>query len=338
MSLDGKLLARARDRLETIRRENEAETRRRREEVYARNPRIRAIDQKLRETMLSAMGAALAGGDPTEALAAVREENIDLQEQRGLELTRLGLPMDYLDDHYSCPDCHDTGSRGTALCHCLLDIYREEQARDLSALLKLGEETFDSFDLSYYPDAVNPATGMSPRQVMETAFETCLLYANKFSPDGSPNLFLSGAPGLGKTFLSACIAREVAAKGYSVVYETAVEALSKYEAERFGRGDPEALRADIRRLETCDLLILDDLGTEYPTAFTVSALYTLINTRLTGRKKTVISSNLTVRDLETRYNPAIMSRLTGDYSLVKFEGDDIRRLRRERRFTKPGDR
>ncbi len=338
MSLDGKLLARARDRLETIRRENEADTRRRRETVYARNPKIREIERSLQETMISAMGAALSGCDAREALAAVKEENIDLQEQRVLELTRMGLPMDYLDDRYSCPDCHDTGSQGTKICHCLMELYREEQAKDLSALLKLGEETFDSFDLSYYSDSVNPATGMSPRQVMETAFETCLVYANKFSPDTSPSLFLSGAPGLGKTFLSACIAREVAAKGYSVVYETAVAALAKYESERFGRGDPEELRGDIRRLESCDLLILDDLGTEYPSVFTVTALYTLLNSRLVNRKKTVISSNLSMRDLELRYNPAIMSRINGDYSLVKFEGSDIRRLRRERRLTKQDDR
>lgn len=338
MSLDGKLLARARERLEKRRRANEAEAERRRGDIYSKNPVIREIDRQLRETMVSAVGAALSGGDALEALAAVKEKNIGLQEQRAYELTRMGLPVDYLDDRYMCPDCHDTGSQGTRICHCLMDLYRQEQAKDLSELLKLGDETFDSFDLDYYPDAVDPATGMSPRQVMETAYETCLLYANRFSPDKSLNLFFSGAPGLGKTFLSACIAREVAKKGYSVVYETAVAALSKYEAERFGRGDAEELREEINRLESCDLLILDDLGTEYPTAPTVSALYTLINSRLAGGRKTVISSNLSFSELEARYTPAIMSRLTGEFHLVKFEGTDIRLLRRERRFTKQADR
>ena len=336
MSLDGRILAQARDILEKRRRENEAALARRRESVYARNPRLRRIDDALRDSMLSAMKAALSGGDAREALAAVKEENLGLQEQRTLELTRMGLPMDYLDEKYMCPDCHDTGARGTELCHCLMDIYRQEQARDLSALLKVGEETFDTFNLGYYPDTVNPATGHSPRQVMEVAYETCLMYARKFSLDTSLNLFLSGPPGLGKTFLSACIAREVAAKGYSVVYETAVDALSKYEAERFGRGDAEALRADIRRMETCDLLILDDLGTEYPTVFSVTALYALINARLIGRRRTVI--NLTPGDLEKRYNPAIMSRINGEFRLVKFEGGDIRRLLRDTRFTKRPDR
>ena len=330
MSLDGKLLAKARDELARRRRENEAEAERRRQEVYTKNPRIREIDRKIHETMVSAIGAAIGGGDAREVIEAVREENLDLQERRGLELARMGLPLDYLDDKYMCPDCRDTGSLGTDICHCLMDIYRAQQAKELSALLKLGEETFDSFDLGYYSTEPDPATGMSPRRIMETAYETCLIYATRFSPDTSPNLFLSGAPGLGKTFLSACIARTVAQRGFSVVYETAVSALSKYDAERFGRGDIEELRGEIRRLESCDLLILDDLGTEYPTAPTVSALYTLINSRLTGGKKTVISSNLSFQELQSRYTPAIMSRLTGEYSLVKFEGTDIRRLRRER--------
>ncbi len=337
MSLDGKLLAKARERLEKMRRENEAETARRRQEVYARNPEIRKIDAALRETMVSAVGAALSGGDAQEALAAVKEKNIDLQERRGYELARMGLPVDYLDERVMCPDCHDTGSRGTQICHCLMDIYRQEQTRELSALLKLGEESFESFDTSFYDDTPDPETGRSVREVMLSVYNVCRKYAIHFS-DNSQNLFLSGGPGLGKTFLSTCIARVVAESGFSVVYETAVSALGKYEALRFGRGDTAALAQEIQRLENCDLLILDDLGAEYTTQPSVSALYTLINTRLTGRKKTVISSNLTAGELEGRYSPAIASRLTGEYIYLPFAGEDIRKRLRERRLTKQEDR
>lgn len=337
MSLDGKLLARAKERLEKLRRENEAENERRREETYAKNPRIRAIDQQLRETMISAVGAALSGGDALEALAAVKERNIELQERRAFELARMNLAVDYLDDKYMCPDCHDTGSRGTELCHCLLELYRQEQAKELSALLKLGEETFESFDPEYYDDTPDPETGRSARDTMMKIYSVCRKYAINFS-DNSQNLFLYGGPGLGKTFLSTCIARVVAESGFSVVYETAVNALGKYDALRFGRGDTDALAEEIERLESCDLLILDDLGAEYTTQPTVSALYTLVNARLTGKRKTIISSNLSVDELEKRYTPAIASRLSGEYTVLPFVGEDIRRLRREQRFTKPKDR
>ncbi len=330
MSLDGKLLSRAKTRLDKRRAENEEDQRARRDTAYARNPRIRDIDRALRETVASAVTAAvLGGGDPTEALDAIREKNLDLQERRGMELLRAGLPMDYLDEKYICPKCRDTGYRGTELCSCLMELYRDEQRRDLSALLKLGEDTFDTFDLSYYSDQPDPATGVSPRSVMETVYETCREYARKFSQN-SMNLFLQGGTGLGKTFLSTCIARVVSERGFSVVYDTATGAFAKYEAEKFGRGDQQEARSDIKRLENCDLLILDDLGTEFPTAFVTSALYTLLNTRVAGGKKTVISSNLTVDELAQRYSAPIMSRLMGEFYCIKFAGTDIRPLKRER--------
>lgn len=328
MSLDGKLLRRAKEELDRRRVRNEEEYARRREEAYAKNPRLRDIDRKLRENVSRAVVTAVTrGDDPVEALDAIREENLDLQESRRVELLRVGLPTDYLDEKYICPKCRDTGYRGTELCVCLLDLYAREQRRDLSALLKLGEETFDSFRLDYYDDVPDPVTGVSPRAVMESVYDLCSEYARSFSAD-SLNLFLSGGTGLGKTFLSTCIAREVSERGYSVVYETATGAFSKYEAEKFGRGDAEEAKREVRRLENCDLLILDDLGTEFPTAFVTSALYTLVNTRLSLGKKTVINSNLTVEELGERYSPAIMSRLLGEFYTVKFAGSDVRLRRR----------
>lgn len=328
MSLDGKLLARAKARLDQRRAENEDSAARRREAAYAKNPRIRDIDRRLRETMARAVAAAvMGGGDPTEALDSIKEENLDLQERRGMELLRAGLPMDYLDEKYICPKCRDTGYRGTELCSCLMDLYRDEQRRELSQLLKLGQETFDSFDLSCYSEIPDPVTGVSPRAVMETVYDFCSEYARNFS-DNSLNLFLQGATGLGKTFLSTCIAKVVSERGFSVVYDTASGVFSRYEDEKFGRSDISDARAGIRRLETCDLLILDDLGTEFATAFVASALYTLLNTRLTTGKKTVISSNLSVPELSARYSAPIMSRLLGEFYVLKFAGEDVRLRRR----------
>lgn len=324
MSLDGKLLKRAKDRLERRRVRNEESAAARREEVYRRSPMIRDIDRRLRETVAQAVAGAFAKGcDPVEALDAVREENLELQERRAMELIKLGLPVDYLDEKYICPKCRDTGYAGTELCSCLMELYKDEQRRELSQLLKLGEQTFDSFDLNLYDDRPDPVTGVSPRSVMATVYDFCSEYARNFSPS-SLNLFLQGGTGLGKTFISTCIAKVVSERGWSVVYETASAAFSKYESEKFGRGDIDELRRDIRRMETCDLLILDDLGTEFSTSFVTSALYTLLNTRLAGGKKTVISSNLTLRELSERYSAPILSRLTGEFYVLKFVGTDLR--------------
>ena len=160
----------------------------------------------------------------------------------------------------------------------------------------------------------------------------CVEYARKFGAN-SMNLFFVGEPGLGKTFLSACIARVVAESGNSVVYDMASSVFAKFEDAKFARNDDTAearaeVRAEIKRYLECDLLILDDLGTEMTTAFTVSALYELINTRLVAGKKTIISSNLPLQELQRRYSKQIMSRLEGDYEVLTSAGDDIRKKRK----------
>ncbi len=330
MSLDGKLLRRAKIKLDKRRADREEEFRLRRERAYAKNPRLRELDRRLRGTVADAVAAALRSGEnPQEALNAIRDENLSLQEERALLLLKAGFPADYLTWDYQCPICRDTGYDGTKICRCLMELYREEQRTELSSLLKLGEETFDSFDLSWYSPRPDPATGASPREVMGEVYEACREYARKFS-ESSLNLFLSGGTGLGKTFLSACIAREVSERGFSVVYDTAASVFEKYRDVTFQRGGQEEARDEVRRLESCDLLILDDLGTELPSAFVTSALYTLLNARLTGKRKTVVSSNLTVRELAARYSPAVMSRLQGEYEVLRFVGEDIRMLKKQR--------
>ena len=289
-------------------------------------PRIRVIDAEIRETMSELVGFAL-GAENGENVGDIRLKNMELQEQRRAELVRAGFPENYLDDGYMCADCHDTGYIGTKMCDCLTELYKAEQRDSLSSLFKLGGETFDSFDLSYYDDIPAPDTGISPRRSMEIIYETCVEYARKFGGK-SMNLFFNGAPGLGKTFLSACIARVVAGNCYSVVYDTASSIFAKFEDARFLRADdPEEARAEVRRCLECDLLILDDLGTEMTTAFTVSVLYELINTRLITSRKTLISSNQTLHELHRRYSEQIMSRLEGEYQVLTFRGEDIRRKR-----------
>jgi len=326
MTIDGKLLARARTALEEKRRDFDARYERRKERAYSKAPRIRALDEEIRATMSALILAALTpGGD--RKVEEIRLKNLDLQEQRRVELLIAGFAEDYLDDGYMCDKCRDTGYLGTGLCDCLMELYKLEQQESLSNLFKLGEETFDSFDLSYYDDNPSPDTGISSRRSMELIYETCVEYARKFG-ERSMNLFFNGAPGLGKTFLSACIARVVAGNGYSVVYDMASSIFAKFEDAKFDKADdPDEARNEVRRCLECDLLILDDLGTEMTTTFTVSVLYEIVNTRLVTGKKTIVSSNLTLAELQRRYPGQIMSRLEGEYQILTFSGTDIRKKR-----------
>lgn len=326
MSLDGRILYRARQALDEKRRENEYRLELRRAEAYKANPQIKNLETEIRRTMLELIGATMSGGNIEE----IKTRNLALQSSLIFELTDSGFPANYLDMHYDCKLCSDTGYVSGKMCSCLRQKYNEEQAKELSNLLKLSEDTFDNFSLEYYDSTVDHATGISPRKQMEIVREVCWSYASRFSP-ASGNLLLYGSTGLGKTFLSTCIAKVVSEKGYSVVYDTAGSVFSKFEEEKFSREDDNSeAKSDIARYLSCDLMILDDLGTEMTTAFTVSALYNLINTRLTTKgKKTIISTNLLPVDISKRYSPQIASRILGEYSALKFVGKDIRLLKND---------
>ncbi len=329
MALDGKILRRALDRYEEADRRRSRETRRLREEIYDKDPRIGELDKLLSASVAEAAAVALrGGGDPEKAVAAIQEKNLGWQDERARRIAALGYPKGCIDEEPICPKCSGRGYVGTKPCDCLMKLYREEQRKELSRLLDLRGETFDAFQLRYY-DAFDPVTGTSPRRHMESVRNVCRRYAENFGP-GSGSLFLTGAPGLGKTFLSACIASTVAEKGYSVVYDTAVNVVSRFEEARFGRrGEPEEAQADVDRCMKCDLMILDDLGTEMNTTLSVSAVYELLNTRLREGKNTVVSSNLSTEEIGRRYSPQIASRLAGSFKELKFYGRDIRLQKKE---------
>ena len=330
MSYDGKLLARARGELENIRTQNRAEMQRRYAEVTARVPEIRRIDEKLRAHMARLVRLTIAKGpDLKERLDEIRNENLDLQMKRAELLTAAGFKSDYLDEIISCPLCRDTGIYKSGVCKCLDRLYNRELTKELGALMRRGDESFEKFDLTLYPAQVDPASGLVPREVMRKVSDACRRYADNFSA-ASPNLLFQGGTGLGKTWLSACIARVVAERGFSVCYDTAASALENYERAKFSRDLPEGEEAALRikRMESCGLMILDDLGTEMTTPMAQSALYTLVNNRLVNGRKTIISTNLTNDELTKRYTPQIASRILGAFQCLPFVGEDIRRMKR----------
>lgn len=322
MAYSTEVVKRARERLAQAREDRESENRQHLAEAYARVPRIREIDIQLRRTMAQAAQAAfLQGSDGRELLEQARQENLSLQRERE-ELVRQYFEEGYLDDSPICRLCGGTGYVGSTMCECLTELCRQEQKKEISILA--GKESFSQFRLDYYPDRIDPMYGASPRTIMERNFQTCRKYAMYFGQNAG-NLLFVGGTGLGKTFLSACIARTVADRGFSVAYETAAHLFGNLEKARFN--PTEDSRREAEKYAACDLLILDDLGTEMPGQFVTAALYSLLNDRILAGKPTVISTNLNVEEMSRRYSPQIASRLHGGFTRLTFVGEDIRVLR-----------
>ncbi len=333
MTHDGRLLARAREALEDERRENQAEQQRRTDLIYHRIPEIESIDRRMRSQMSDLVRLTLSKpADLSHRLEKLQKENLDLQMRKAELLHAQGFPIDYLDEIVSCKVCGDTGIVDGRLCACMERRYNRELTKELSVLLRNGDESFERFDLSLYPDTPEQESGVSARSAMRIVFSACRGFADSFPdvPANLRNLLLRGESGLGKTYLSACIARSVAERGYSVCYDTASAALEAFEKQKFSRIPEEAEAAALRaeRMLSCDLMILDDLGTEMATPAAASALYTLINTRLTRSLHTVISTNCSDDELRRRYSPQICSRLFGEFLELPFYGNDIRLMKR----------
>lgn len=314
------VIRRARQRLASEKADRESLHRERLQEAYKKVPRLMEIDRGLQLTLASAAQAAFSGaGDPVALMEEAKKANLALQEEKARLLTE-NFPADWLKDGPICRKCGGEGYIGSTMCDCLKEYCRQEQVREV-ALLSCGDQRFENFDLSWYSDKIDTRFGASPRAVMEYNFNICRTYGENFSTD-SGNLLFIGGTGLGKTHLSGAIASAVAEKGCSVAYETASHLFAKLEKHRFNP-DEQSYR-DVEKLNRCDLLIVDDLGTELPGNFVTAALYSLLNDRLLARKPMVISTNLTVEELTRRYNPQIASRLQGSFNRLTFVGEDIR--------------
>ena len=320
MAYSAEVVRAARQKLDSLRADRDSVNRQRLQDAYAAQPRLREIDMLLRQTMAQAARAAfMKGSDAQQAMEQTRQQNLALQEERSRLVAEHFAPG-WLDETPICPHCGGTGYLGSHMCSCLGELCRQEQLRQVAALVG-GNEQFSNFRLDYYPERTDPKFGVSPRVIMEKTFKICQRFANGFGP-GSGNLLFVGGTGLGKTFLSASIARTVAERGFSVAYETASHLFSKLEQNRFSPS--EETRAQVARLNSCDLLIIDDLGTELPGQFVTAALYNLLNDRLMAGKSMVISTNLNIDEMARRYSPQIASRMQGSFTRLTFVGEDIR--------------
>ena len=301
------------------------EAQRRAEELHSRYPEIRDIDNALQETGLKILDTAArcSGNELEKRIAQLRKETEALRSERNACLEFYGLPADYSDVKYECPECRDTGFVGIKMCRCMREklITAGYESSGIGSLIKT--KTFDNFDTSYQkrdPQAY---------EVLAANYEICKSYAEEFDCPGAKNLLLMGNTGLGKTHLSTAIAGRVIDRGFDAVCETAQNVFSDFEFERFNRPygsvDSEPLRTG--KYFDCDLLIIDDLGTEMTNQFTVSCLYNLINTRLNHGRPMIINTNLSRDELRKRYADRITSRLFGEFCPLRFIGKDVRELK-----------
>ena len=323
MMYSREVVRRARHRLDIAKADYDSQQEARLQEMYHTLPRIREIDRLLQETMATAArNAFLQGEDSKAAFEQAKQANLALRQERQ-QLIRDNFPPVYLQDGPVCPRCGGSGYIGAQMCLCLDALCKEELKKEVALLARDGQ-AFDEFSLDYYSTATDPKYGVSPRVIMSRTLDICREYAANFSPNAG-NLLFNGGTGLGKTMLSACIARVVSEKGFTICYYSAAKLFSKLETHRF-RPDEESADA-VAQMYGCDLLIIDDLGTELPGNFVTSALYALVNERILEGKPMVISTNLNIGEIRDRYSPQIASRLEGNFRLLPFVGQDIRVLK-----------
>lgn len=263
----------------------------------------------------------------TEFLQLQKIKNLTAQQELNALLKRNNLPDDYLEIKYFCPVCNDTGFNESKLCECHIKLLKELAFEEAGRRSPLKFCRFEDFSLDYYPDKKIDDLGISGREIMKRNLAFCKEYASSFDIN-SPSVFMQGETGLGKTHLSLAIAGEVISKGYNVLYNSAQNIFNELQKERFGKSDSNG--AFEAMLLECDLLVIDDLGAEFFTQFTNAALYNILNTRINMALPTIISTNLSLKDIENQYSKKISSRIIGEYTQLYFIGNDIRQLKSEK--------
>lgn len=297
---------------------------RRKEEVYKRFPRVKELEKQISMGGIKTARAVLAGGDVKEAVSKLRDQNLAMQAEVKRILTDNGYPANYFEPKYFCKKCEDKGyydiNGKTVRCSCMKSALVTCACAELNRYAPLSLSTFESFDLEYYDKSINPKVKTSPYEHMSKVFRFCQNYADNFSKN-SESILMSGETGLGKTHLSLAIANEVIKKGYGVVYASAPPIISKLEKEYFSSDKDNSL---FSMLADCDLLIIDDLGTEFYSQFAVSQFYNLFNSRMLSNKPIIINTNLTITELKEKYTDRFVSRICGNARQLDFLGRDIR--------------
>ncbi len=324
MGYGKKIYQQARTELERRKQAAEAEAEARLADFYGRCPRARQIRAAMAKNAAGAAKAVTSGGDVRAEMEKLRSRAAELNAEYDRLLAEQGLSRRDVTPRYACDRCGDTGFVDGRMCSCLKQLQRSIAYQNLSMNVPLERSTFERFSLEYYKD-----DDRAYRQ-MENILRACRSYAANFRSD-SPSLLFKGGTGLGKTHLSLAIAGAALEKGYGVIYGSAQSFAVALEKERFDRQDPEDPGDANSQLLSCDLLVLDDLGTEFPSQYVNAALYNIVNARMLAGKPTIISTNLSMKELEDRYGERFASRIAGYYGMLAFLGTDVRIKQAQRR-------
>lgn len=295
----------------------------RKKKIYDQVPRLGELDHLIASTSVS-RAKSFINGD-TRALCDLDKDIARLSGEKADILSGLGLAPDYFDPVYTCPDCQDTGYIRGKKCHCLRQaeadyIYSQSNLKEV-----LAKENFDTFTYRYYSeDMIDPQSGLSSRRLAEAAVAKCRHFITAFK-EHPENLILYGNTGTGKTFLTNCVAGELLNAGCSVIYFSAFQLFDILARYVF---DKTKSSGDYRNIFECDLLIIDDLGTEVPNALTISQFFQCLNERILRNRATIISTNLELKDIADIYSERISSRITNSFTPIKLFGEDIRILKK----------
>lgn len=288
-------------------------------EVYMAVPQYKTLSDRISSLSVDAAKAALRGEN---TLSGLNSRIAQIQSQMSGLLVQAGFPKDYLTPHYVCPKCKDTGYIGNEKCSCFIQASIDLLYRESNITRYSSNETFDNFSLDFYStEFTDPSTGLNSRDNAESVLSKCKDFVQHF-PSGD-NILFYGDTGVGKTFLSNCIARALLDNAHSVLYMSAIELFDSFSAYNEDDGGMQS------QIEECELLIIDDLGTELSNAFTNSKLFHCINSRLLGGRSTIISTNFALNELMDAYSERIFSRISSSYKLLKLYGDDIRFIKKK---------
>lgn len=294
--------------------------------VYARIPQIRQIEDAIGSQAVMSARRLLEGD--LEARDDLKKKIEDLKEQKALLLATGSFAPDYMEMHYTCPDCQDTGYRSGKKCHC----FKQEQIKLLYAQSNIDQvvraENFDTFSYQFYDNqTVVPEIGMTVAAYMKQVYGWCREFAEHY-PEKGGNLIFTGGTGVGKTFLTNCIAKCLIDRYQSVIYLSANDLFDVFSKNKFNYEPEDEIQDMYQYILDCDLLIIDDLGTEMNNTFVSSQLFYCINERLLRKRGTIISTNLSLTMLRDTYSDRVSSRIMSQYSVIPLYGEDIRTKKR----------
>lgn len=323
MGYNSNVYKEAADRLFQKRLQAEKEADFRRDEIYEKLPRAKELEKGIASGGIRAARAVIGGGDVAAELEKLRVENLKMQNDLRELLISNGYGENALEPDYNCKKCNDTGyydeNGRTLVCTCLKQTLADCACEELNKYAPLSLSTFDAFRVDFYSESAD-SNGIVPRVHMDKVAKYCKNYAYNFTPSVN-SLLMYGATGLGKTHLSLSIANEVIKRGYGVIYVSAPSLVQQLDKQMFSREKDDTL---INMIIDCDLLIIDDLGTEFHSQLSVSNLYNIINSRMLAHKPMIISTNLNMAELEKMYSARLVSRISGESQKLNFVGDDIR--------------